>query len=391
MLQYFIYYASSNIVGAIIFGIMLAHDRMSIDRQEKQLKYDHALFAFLAYFVSDAIWAAFDSGVLAPSLMSSLITNFANYAIMTMIIYTWLLYVLAVEQIPNRNDRAIRILLSLPFILSTIALIVTYLIDPYILVNEQLKSTRVFDGFLCAVPTIYLMAVIVYAIRAAIREENQVEKKRHLYIGFFPLLVLAGGSMQMLIMPSLPIFCFSSTIFMIVFYIQAMDGQISTDPLTKLNNRTQLKRYVSQSGNLHIEGKQDYVVMMDINDFKKINDICGHAEGDKALVIISGALMEVLRKHNYPAFLGRYGGDEFIMIIHVNKEDELKEMLEEIRDTVLKRCENGEKRYSISVGIGYEMIGKDEKTIQKSMLRADENLYNDKESSKKNGKSTVIR
>ena len=38
MSDYFIYYASSNIVGAVIFGLMLIHDHMGLDRQEKQLK-----------------------------------------------------------------------------------------------------------------------------------------------------------------------------------------------------------------------------------------------------------------------------------------------------------------------------------------------------------------
>ena len=57
MSEYFIYYASINIVGAVIFGIMLANDYIGLDRQEKQLKYDHALIAFILYFLSDAIWA----------------------------------------------------------------------------------------------------------------------------------------------------------------------------------------------------------------------------------------------------------------------------------------------------------------------------------------------
>ena len=391
MFQYFIYYASSNIVGAVIFGIMLAHDRMSIDRQEKQLKYDHALFAFLAYFVSDAVWAAFDSGVLAPSLASSLITNFANYVIMTMIIYTWLLYVLAVEQIPNRNERSIRILLILPFILATIALIVTYLIDPRILVNEQLKSTRVFDGFLAAVPYIYLMAIIIYSIRAAIKEENKVEKKKHLVIGFFPLMVVLGGLAQMLLMPALPIFCFSSTIFMIIFYIQSMESQISTDPLTKLNNRSQLKRYVSQNSNLHIDGRADYVVMMDINDFKKINDICGHAEGDRALVLISAALMDAIRSRSFPVFLGRYGGDEFIMIAHVSGEEELTHMIEDIRNRVLDRCDKEKKPYRISMGIGFARFKGDDDSFLKCQQRADDEMYKNKQELKNSGKNTAFR
>ena len=61
MIEYFTYYASSNIVGIIIFGIMLAHDCLGVDRQEKQLKYDQVLIAFILYFISDAIWSGVDA------------------------------------------------------------------------------------------------------------------------------------------------------------------------------------------------------------------------------------------------------------------------------------------------------------------------------------------
>ena len=54
MSSYFIYYTEASIVCVIIFGIMLCWDLFSIDKQEKQIKYDHALIAFMLYFVSDA-------------------------------------------------------------------------------------------------------------------------------------------------------------------------------------------------------------------------------------------------------------------------------------------------------------------------------------------------
>ena len=69
MPDYFIYYASINLVGALFFGIMLHHDHTSIDKQEKQIKYDHALLAFLMYFVSDAIWSGVDPAC-SPSVRS---------------------------------------------------------------------------------------------------------------------------------------------------------------------------------------------------------------------------------------------------------------------------------------------------------------------------------
>ena len=391
MSDYFIYYTSINLVCFMIFGIMLAHDRIGIDRQEKQLKYDHALIAFMAYFLSDSVWCAVDAGLLPNNVTTVLLTSLANYIVMTAITYTWLQYVMAVEQLPNRNKAMTQFAIITPFIISLIVLTITYLISPQALIGENLKTTAAFDVFLVCVPYIYIAAVIIYTVKIAVKEENVKEKKKHLYVGLFPVMTVIGGLMQMILMPELPIFCFSATILMLIFYIQSMDGQISTDPLTKLNNRGQLERYVSQSSNLRMEGRKTYVVMMDINDFKKINDTYGHAEGDAALVIVAQSLVNVVRKHNFPLFLGRYGGDEFVLIIHTMNNEELNSVVEEIRENVEKKCREADKPYIISIGIGFDELSGGQDTIQKCMQRADGKLYQDKENCKLNGKSTILK
>ncbi len=390
MSEYFIYYASINLVGAVIFGIMLANDYIGLDRQEKQLKYDHALIAFILYFLSDAIWAGVDAGVFPVNQFTVITTTFLNFVIMTLIIYTWLCYVLAVEQIPNRNSMTMRIILALPLILSMVGLILTYLISPRLLIDENLKNTAAFDAFLVAVPYIYLIAIIVYTIKKARSEENIIEKKKHIYIGLFPIMTVIGGLLQMILMPALPIFCFSSTILMVIFYIKSMDTQISKDPLTNLNNRGQLARYVSQKSNLLIEGRTTYVVMIDVNDFKNVNDTYGHAEGDSALVIIAKALLKAVKSRTIPLFLGRYGGDEFVLIAHPVKEEELTELLDHVRDNIFSMCKSENKPYLLTIGIGYdEMLG-EEDTFQKCMQRADDKLYINKEYIKaKQKKSTA--
>lgn len=390
MSEYFIYYASINIVGAVIFGIMLANDYIGLDRQEKQLKYDHALIAFILYFLSDAIWAGVDAGVFPVNQFTVITTTFLNFVIMTLIIYTWLCYVLAVEQIPNRNSLSMRILLALPLVLSMVGLILTFLISPRLLIDENLKNTAAFDAFLVAVPYIYLIAIIVYTIKKARSEENIIEKKKHIYIGLFPIMTVIGGLLQMIVMPALPIFCFSSTILMIIFYIKSIDTQISKDPLTNLNNRGQLARYVSQKSNLLIEGRTTYVVMIDVNDFKNVNDTYGHAEGDSALVIIAKALLKAVKSRTIPLFLGRYGGDEFVLIAHPVKEEELTELLDHVRDNIFSMCKSENKPYLLTIGIGYdEMLG-EEDTFQKCMQRADDKLYINKEYIKaKQKKSTA--
>ena len=90
MSNYFIYYAEANIVCIILFSIMLFRDIFNVDRQEKQIKYDHALVAFMLYFACDIIWAGIIAGVLPKNHLTVLAVNFANYVLMAAITYTWL-------------------------------------------------------------------------------------------------------------------------------------------------------------------------------------------------------------------------------------------------------------------------------------------------------------
>lgn len=383
MSEYFIYYSSSNIVGAIIFGIMLGHDLLGVDRQEKQIRYDNVLIAFMLYFISDSIWAGVDSGTLPVNTLTVLGTNFFNFVLSSYITYTWIRYVMAVEKVRNRDSLLVRHLLVMPIFLSIVAMVIIYFINPRILIDENMKTTGLFDLLFVSVPYIILVVVIIYALKKAIHENDPLEKKKHLYVGFFPLMVVIGGLMQILIMPTLPCFCFGCTVFMLIFFIQSLDDTVSTDPLTKLNNRGQLTRYVSQESNLRIEGRETFIIMMDINFFKKINDTYGHSEGDKALIMLANALVQSVRSHSMPMFLARYGGDEFIIIAHPHEESEIDKLKSTIRENLIQICEKEKKDYVLSIGIGCEKLDGNNDSFAKCMMRADEKLYEDKEKSKK--------
>ena len=391
MQDYFIYYASANIIGTIIFGVMLAHDRFSVDRQEKQLKYDQTLVAFMLYFISDTIWAAVDSELINKTQLPVSITNYVNFILMTGITYSWLKYVMAVEKLEKRNRLAVKHGIVFPFAVSAIILLLLFIAAPHVLLEDSLSVTPVFDGFMIVTPSIYIVAVIMYALKEIKREDDPIERRKHFYIAFFPVMLVAGGLLQMIFMPTLPLFCYAGTIFMLIFHMKTTDDQISTDPLTKLNNRSQLIRYVAQESNMRIEGRATYVVMMDINDFKKINDNLGHAEGDMALVLFAKALVDTIKNCNMPMFLGRFGGDEFVLIAHPIKKEEIDALIEEIRSNVRKECLKEEKPYIISAGIGYDELLNPPDTFQKCMQRADSKLYLDKEYCKINGRSTIIK
>ncbi len=379
----------SNIICLIIFGIMLGHDLLRIDRQEKQIKFDHALAAMMLYFVSDVFCAAVIAGIIPRTLMSVALTNFSNYCLMSMITYFWLRYVMAVEQVPNREKTANRFAGIFPFLVSTAIMIIVFCAAPHHLIDENLEVQPVFNVYLIVVPCINIATILIYTLRKAKHVENPTEKHRHLFIGFFPLMAIGAGLLQVVVLPSTPVFCFGCTILMLVFYIQSMEVQISLDPLTQLNNRGQLVRYISQTGNLARDGGRICVIMLDVNSFKAINDTYGHAEGDRALVVIADSLKKVVSSHSMPVFLARYGGDEFVLIAHPAAGEELHPLIGEIRERIISECRERKTPYLISVGVGVDEVKPGSDSIQKCIQRADEKMYVDKKNCKKNGQQTI--
>ena len=131
--------------------------------------------------------------------------------------------------------------------------------------------------------------------------------------------------------------------------------------------------------------------MIDINDFKRINDNLGHAEGDRAIVIVAEALKRIVDARTYPTFLGRYGGDEFILIAQSADATEIDRMIGEIRSRIEEDCFRLQAPYVIAVGVGFDMIEGDSDTYQKCISRADDNLYIDKKNGKLNGQTTLLK
>ena len=65
------YYIEANIVCVIVFGIILLHNYFNIDRQEKQVRFDKVLTAFILYFLADCVWACIVDGLLPKNLINS--------------------------------------------------------------------------------------------------------------------------------------------------------------------------------------------------------------------------------------------------------------------------------------------------------------------------------
>ena len=373
---YALYYPFVNIVCALIFGVLLFFNRHNIDRQEKQIRFDRVLIAFMLYFITDSFWSMIIAGKL-PKTRFNIVVIVLLMIFMGSIIYFWLEYVLVMEHVPGWEEPRKRFLFLLPFLVATVALILNCIIAPQALFTETYDIKPLYSVYLITVPVIYLIIILFYTLRRTKSTDSPLEKGDHLAVGLLPFATLIVALSQAIFFSELPLFCSASVILMLLFYIRSINNQVSVDPLTGLNNRGQLTRYTSQTSNLYMDDRQTIVIMMDIDRFKMINDTYGHAEGDKALVIVSSALKKVISNYKMPAFIGRYGGDEFILIIHPDNGDDPAALIKKFRSDIADRLQEEDVPFELAISLGYESLSENE-TFHDCLLQADKNLYADK-------------
>ena len=159
-----------------------------------------------------------------------------------------------------------------------------------------------------------------------------------------------------------------------------------TDQLTKLYNRGEIQRRITQRVE---ENRQDpegenatCLVMIDLDDFKHINDTYGHQEGDQVLIGLSGLISRAVRKLNKDAPAGRWGGEEFMIMLPGMTEEAAAAFAEEIRTETGKLEFEKCSRISASFGVARALPGEDPDSL---VARVDAALYRAKAA----GKNTV--
>ena len=375
--DYFVFYTEASLICVIILSTILVADRMYNTKQEKQVWFRRAIVAFMLYFISDAFWAAMLSGEFTVKRSYVVLVNLSNYILLGLMAYGLFMFIAASEKMPFRKDARIRRLIFLPVIISTLAISIAYVKNPLFWVNEQNELNNLYFPFMIAVPSFYLWAGFGLSVRYALKSVSKMDKRRFLTIGSIPVIVMAFGMIQVVALNA-PTFCFGCTVMWLFYYLENMQTMISVDDLTHLNNRGQINRYLEQ---IHYNKDIRVIIMMiDINKFKTINDTYGHAEGDRALVIVSEALRQTCEQIKASVFLGRYGGDEFTIVIKNPEEDIMPEQLVSLIRSILtqKKTEN-QLPYDLNVSIGYDLIRGSDDDANECLKRADKNLYIDKQ------------
>lgn len=374
--DYFVFYTEASLVCVIILAMILITDRMFHTKQEKQIWFRRAISAFILYFISDACWAAMLSGMFPKIRFFAVLFNYTNYILISLMGYGLFAFIAVSGKMSFFNSIRNRRLCFIPVVVSVLFISIAYVTNPLFWINENNELNALYFPLMFAVPSLYLIAGFIFSVAYALRSELREEKRRYLVIGSVPFGVMAFGMIQVVALNA-PTFCFGCTIMWLWFYIQNTKALISVDDLTHLNNRGQINRYLEQIR--YSEDSRVIILMIDIDRFKGINDRYGHAEGDRALVIVSDALRQTCAKINASVFLGRYGGDEFTIIIqNPIDEDYTERLITLLRNNLAEKRQENSLPYELDVSIGYDEVTDGNDSVYACMTRADEKLYIDK-------------
>lgn len=152
------------------------------------------------------------------------------------------------------------------------------------------------------------------------------------------------------------------------------------DALTHIANRQYFEEYLQQKIQDHLlEGKEFALLLIDLDDFKIINDTLGHPIGDMVLKAATKRMARCLRKDD---FLARLGGDEFIVVLNNSNTNSTVLVAQKMNNVLSRSFQFGEYRLKITASIGIAFYPRDGLIMSELLKHSDVAMYQAKREGK---------
>ena len=373
----FVFYAEASVGCACILMLLLYSIKKLPTPQFKFNLFYQLVVWHIVYFISDTAWALVNNGTIPKTTFSVLTVNYLNAVIVAIVFYCCFAYaeISTRPEMTRLQIQSLRTKLRIPIYVESVLLLTSFILMPEFWLDQNLEPRDLYYFFLLFLPFVYIMTVTIRCFGRVLKPHSQLNMKTYLIVASYTPGCIVAGAVQLFLSLTTPVFCFWCTMIILFVYLNSQNQLISTDPLTALNNRNQLQRYLQLSH----DSIDHYVVMVDIDKFKQINDTYGHVEGDRALVLVSKALKSACGRLGKSTFLCRYGGDEFLIVVPTE--------LPGLAIRVIKDCLKEElsshyakPSYALDVSIGYAFWNGKLSSFKQSVAEADEKMYEDKRS-----------
>lgn len=367
------YYSEIELICFAVLFIMLYRIVKSHNNQNRTHIFSQIIGAALLFICADLFWGFITMGYIPKTRFLMYAFNVIYYLLASNLCCLWLYYSETFVEPKWLNFSKKNLVFLIPSFSLLVLMIISCFTGITFYVDDNMEYGR---GPLYILQLIFayypLLVSCMRAHRLAAKKENYAVKNQLMVLGYFPIFALLFGMIQIHFV-DLPILCVGIALGVLVVYLNETSEKISIDALTQINNRNQLIQNLNREMNDEKNRESLYLFMIDADYFKQINDEYGHAEGDKALILIANALKKVASHRDCSIY--RFGGDEFILLIHA----EYAFAAEKIRDDIKKEIDemNGTsgKQYKVSVSVGFAKYNENTATIPDFISAADAELY----------------
>ncbi len=342
--------------------------------------YDRKIFdllLLLTFFIlmADAFtWALLND---AEYYFLNYLVTAIYYSLHILIATTWILYCDYLIYEDKNRIKKIKRILTLPALIVMAGAFLSYKYPIFFMIT---KTGEYYRGnyyypfvLLCGIYLSYSIYIIVRQIKK--NQKQDILDRKLLVLIVYPLFPFIGVIIQTLYY-GINITWILTTISMIIVYFNFQNTQLIIDPLTKIHNRYKFDSFLDKHFYDINNKSKKFLAIIDVNDFKTINDKFGHAKGDEALQKVA----EILKANSLRTdFVGRIGGDEFVIFGDRLSMDEIAELVEQIHAEILDFNQNGQTDYKLSLSIGYSVQDRNNlKTKNQMIIEADKNMYKQK-------------
>ncbi len=366
-------YAEIYLICIVIVGLCLFWTCRGSTHSASELWLRITLTGFLISFGANFMFTLFNGIRLIPPAARVLSYFFKTvyHCGLCFGVYAWCGYA-DTETRGTLFHRKQTLLLTLVPLLALMGMIIANLWTKRLFtIDEDLNYVR--GGLFQLEMGLLVLITSVLSVRLLIHTQNETDpiKKSHQHlIASFPLGLLLAWALTRF-GESVPVICVAITIELLCLFMGTSTQQISMDKLTQVNNRQNLLSFLDYKLVNHDE--KLFLLMMDLDYFKTINDTYGHLEGDDALVRAASTLKSACGSFKRRPYIARYGGDEFIVVVECSKP-EAEELIARIREALEQTNQVANKPYTLhfSIGVGEYHPGMNANALIES---ADNALY----------------